>query len=199
MNPPAAISSRDTHIWSLRICILLMGIILLCCVLALLYEEKQIVVHLPPEMSDSTILQVGEIVPASIYAFALSVFQRLNFWENDGSEDYARQIKLHNCYLTPTFKRWLRSDIQNKHAHGELRRSRGLFSLSGYTPERVRRINTDTWIVHLDLGLREWLQDRVVKETALRYTLRVVRFDFSAECNPWGLALDDHERLPERI
>ena len=199
MNVPNAISSRDAHIWSLRISLLLMGVVLLCCLYALLSSEKQIVVHLPPFMQDSAVLRAEEIVPASVYAFALSIFKRINFWQNDGGADYPLQIQAQQCFLTPNFKRWLHSDMQEKRRRGELRRGRGMFSLSGYAEERVRRIAPDTWVVLLDLGLREWLQDRIVKNTTLRYTLRVVRSDFSSECNPWGLALDAHENLPERI
>lgn len=176
-----------------------MAIVLLCCAYTILRIQRQIVVHLPPDLHNSLVLQPGEIAPASVYAFALSVFQRLNFWKEDGSEDYLRQIKAHECYLTPQFKRSLQADIDHKHASGELRRGRGLFSLVGFEEARVQRTAPDTWEVRLDVGLREWVQARIVKDTELRYTLRVVRFDFSTECNPWGLALDAHAHAPVRI
>ena len=47
-----------------------------------------------------------------------------------------------------------------------------------------------SWVVWLDLELRESVKGMTVKKTTIRYPLRVLRYAVDAEANPWGLALD---------
>jgi len=46
------------------------------------------------------------------------------------------------------------------------------------------------WVVWLDLNLVESVKGMTVKQTAIRYPLRVVSLAVDPEENPWGLALD---------
>ena len=87
----------------------------------------------------------------------------------------------------------------NKRSQGELNRSRGMFLVASYEEDRVSRISSGAWLVRFDLGLKEWIKNRIVKDTALSYAIKVVRYEISQECNPWGLALDAHAHAPKRI
>ncbi len=194
-----ALSARDSHIWTLRIALVFLFVLRLALSLVLHLTQRRITVHVPPDLSRGSVLRAGEVPLPNVYAFALTVFQALNFWPRDGSTEYPALAEKYNCYCTPNFRRWLASNVQTKKRRGELQRSRGLFPLGGYSTGSVRRVAADTWEVRLDLGLREWVQNRVVKDVALRYVLRVTGFDVSAECNPWGLALDGHAQAPRRV
>lgn len=178
--------------------------LLLCALLLLMIfvwhrSSRSITVHVPPDLSNAVSMPAGSVPAPNVYAFALFAFQKLNFWQRDGDADYARLIDENRCFHTANFKRWLENNFKEKRARGELGRSRGLFPRNGFSADRVRRIGDDTWLVQLDMNLREWVKDRLVKDTAVRYQLRVARFDISRECNPWGLALDGHEQAPQRI
>lgn len=196
---PRAISLRDSHIWSLRILCLLLLLLLCLMIIALLRYQRDIVVHLPPDINGSAVLRSGDIPPSNIYSFAFSVFQNLNHWPDDEGDNYLENITKHQCLVTPYFLRWLYADFKRKQNQGELNRSRGFFPLGGYRPEYVKSLTPNTWEVILDLALREWVHNRIVKDTKLRYVLRVVRFDISKACNPWGLALDEHTQPVVRL
>ncbi len=198
-SPLNVIAARDAHIWTLRMTIVGLLLLLMLLVLGWWNTRREITVHIPPDLHAGATLAAGQVPAPNVYAFALTMFQSLNFWPENGERDYSRTAETHRCYHTPAFRRWVKKNIQDKRLRGELHRTRGMQPLSGYAEERVRRIGPDTWSVQLEMGLSEWVQNRKVKDTAVRYTLRVTAFDISRQCNPWGLALDGHEHPPERI
>ena len=53
-------------------------------------------------------------------------------------------------------------------------------------------LSPDAWIVWLDLDLMESVKGMTVKQTTIRYPIRVVRQAIDPESNPWGLALDGY-------
>ena len=53
-------------------------------------------------------------------------------------------------------------------------------------------LSPDVWVVWLDLDLLESVKGMTVKQTSIRYPIRVVRQAIDPETNPWGLALDGY-------
>lgn len=198
-RPLNIIAARDSHIWTLRMAILGLLTLLMLLLLGWWNTRSEITVHIPPDLSSGATLPAGQVPAPNVYAFALTMFQSLNFWPESGEHDYPRMAKAHQCYHTPAFRRWVKQNIRDKRLRGELHRTRGMQPRSQYTEKSVHRIAPDTWSVQLELELREWVQNRKVKDTAVRYALRVTAFDISRQCNPWGLALDGHEHPPKRM
>ena len=121
------------------------------------------------------------------------MFQRLNRWPQDGSEDYGRAIFRVSPYLTPRYRSDLVADMELKGKRGELAyRVRGMQEVRdhGFEENRVDVPAPGIWTVWLDLELSESVKGMTVKKTAIRYPLRVVRLSVDPETNPWGLALD---------
>ena len=52
----------------------------------------QLTVHIPPDLRSGAVLQVAEVPPANVYAFAFYIFQQLNRWPEDGARDFGRAI-----------------------------------------------------------------------------------------------------------
>ena len=194
-----ALADRDAHIWTLRMVVLLQTVVTVLMYFAWHTARQEITVHIPPDLSRSVHQAAAEIPEPNIYAFALMVYQSLNLWQDSGTEDYPRQITDNRCYLTPRFIRWLEDNMRHKQGRGELARSRAVFPLAGYLEDSVEPQGDGSWIVILNLGLSEWVRNRRIKDTAVRYRLKVVSFDVSRDCNPWGLALDRHLDVPRRI
>ena len=71
-------------------------------------------------------------------------------------------------------------------------RVRGMHEIPGhgYEERRVDVLAPGVWVVWLDLDLFESVKGMTVKQTAIRYPLRVVSLAVDPEANPWGLALD---------
>ena len=164
---------------------------------------RQITVHLPPDLRSGAVLAVDEVPAASVYAFAYYIFQQLNRWPEDGAQDCGRAIFRVSAYLTPKYRASLIADMAQKARQGELSyRVRGIQETPGhsYTDARVQILSRDTWLVWLDLDLFESVKGMTVKQTAIRYPLRIVRQAVDLEANPWGLALDGYGPTgPQRL
>ena len=152
-----------------------------------------ITVHIPPDLRSGAVMALDEVPPANIYAFAFYIFQQLNRWPDDGAEDYGKAIFRIAAYLTPRFREQLIADMEAKGKQGQLaHRVRSLQAIPGqaYEERRVDVLSKESWVVWLDLELRESVKGMTVKKTTIRYPLRVLRYAVDAEANPWGLALD---------
>lgn len=156
---------------------------------------KSLTVHIPPDLRSGANVSVNDIHPANVYAFALYIFQQLNRWPEDGTQDYGRAIFRLSPYLTPAYRQHLIEDMEHKAQRGELAyRVRALHARlgQGYEERRVDIPADGVWIVWLDVELAESVKGMTVKQTAIRYPLRVVRYAIDPEENPWGLALDGY-------
>ena len=149
--------------------------------------------HIPPDVSQGVIIRPGEVPLPNVYAFALYSWQQLNRWPADGSKEYPQAIYRFSPYLTPRFREELLADMRRRAKAGELdQRVRGVQEIPGhhYAFNRVDVKSDGVWVVWLDLELEEYYRQTLVKDTQLRYPLRVVRHDVDKARNPFGLALD---------
>lgn len=163
---------------------------------------KDLIVHVPPDLRSGSTRKVGEIPPESVYAFAFYIFQQLNRWPVNGEEDYKERLHDFAAYLTPEFAEDLTVDFEAKKGRRELQdRQRWVTEVPGrvYTTSRVKVESTDSWIAYLDLQIVETYRGETIKNTALRYPLRVLRYDIDPESNPFGLALAGFEVSPQRL
>jgi integrating conjugative element protein (TIGR03746 family) len=162
----------------------------------------EITVHIPPDLRQGAVMRLGEIPTPNIFTFATYVFQQLNTWPKDGQDDYGQNIYRLAAYLTPAFRTWLIQDMHRRAHRGELAgrmRSVEIVPGHGFTQHRVTHPAARIWIVTLDLRLTETVRGMTVKDTTIRYPLRVVRRPTDWERNPWGLALAGFARPPKRL
>ena len=187
------IDNVRSHLRSLWMVIGLELLVILGLWIGWMRMPSNITVHIPPDLRSGAVLALAEVPPANVYAFAFYIFQQLNRWPDDGAEDYGKAIFRIAPYLTPGFRSKLIADMEAKGKHGELaHRVRSLQAIPdhGYEERRVDILGNDAWVVWLDLELKESVKGMTIKQTAIRYPIRVVRYPVDAEANPWGLALD---------
>jgi integrating conjugative element protein (TIGR03746 family) len=160
-------------------------------------------VHIPPDLRAGSTQPVHEVPQPNVYAFAYYIWQQLNRWPEEGSEDYGRNIFRLAAYVTPAFRAQLTRDMEQRGRRGELtRRVRMVREApgAGFETRRVEVVEDgQSWVVWLDLDIVESVRGMDVKQTQVRYPLRVVRYDVDREKNPWGLALAGFASAPERI
>lgn len=163
----------------------------------------KITVHVPPDLRSGAVLSINEVPPANVYAFALYIFQQLNRWPTDGAKDYGQAIFRLAPYLTPRYRAELIAEMELKAKRGELSyRVRAVQAIPGqsYDPRRVDILGAGAWVIWLDLDVTESVKGMTIKQTAIRYPLRVVRHPIDPESNPWGLALDGYSAEgPQRL
>lgn len=184
------------HIASLRT--VLAGLLLL--VLAMAYGWNRaggdLRIHIPPDLRSGAVLQADDPRPENIYAFALMIFQTINYWPEDGQADYGKAIFKATYYLTPRFREELDRDLDLRGKAGELAsRVRSIQEIPGHSYEegRVRVLGNGAWVVTLDFRVHEFVRGTPVKTVAVSYPIRVVLMSTDASQNPWGLALDGYE------
>ena len=187
------IDNVRSHLRSLWVVIGLLLTIIVALWIGWMRMPGTITVHIPPDLRSGAVMALDEVPPANIYAFAFYIFQQLNRWPDDGAEDYGKAIFRIAAYLTPSFREQLIADMEAKGKQGQLaHRVRSLQAIPGqvYEERRVDVLSKESWVVWLDLELRESVKGMTVKKTTIRYPLRVLRYAVDAEANPWGLALD---------
>lgn len=159
--------------------------------------------HAPPDLRNGAVLRANEVPPANVYAFAYYIMQGTNYWPQDGQKDYAANVYRYSAYYTPRFREELVSDVDERGRKGELlMRQRTVHELTGhgYEERRVDVLGNGVWVVWLDLDINESVKGLTVKNTALRYPVRVVAYEVSPEQNPYGLALDGYaDEGPRRL
>jgi integrating conjugative element protein (TIGR03746 family) len=191
-----ALHSRDSHIWTLRI-VLLLVIGLLFGQTAVIYtRQNDITVHVPPDLSNGAVLKPDELQGVSAYAFAMYVWRNLNDWGTSGSDDYKRLIDEYQCLISPDFERWLRLNEEQKRRQGELDRTRVLSDINLYKPEFVTELSKNVYSVALLVKIQERVKNVIIKDVGMSYSIRVI--PDKRKCNPMGMALDGFMVDPTR-
>lgn len=166
-----------------------------------LTSPSRLTVYIPPEIENGATLKAGSIPESLIYSFAYEIWQELNYWPDEGGEDYDKNIKTYWSYLTPRFKAELMEDVAKLKESGQLQRIRYLQGMSGaaYDVINVKKLGNDTWEVDLKMRLTEFKNDQAVKDVEIIYPLRITRINVSPKNNPFGLVLDGFTSEPERL
>ncbi len=189
------IDATRAHVRSLWVIVVILSALLVFTLYGWRSAPDRITLHYPPDLRAGVVLNIHDIPAPNVYAFAYYIFQQLNRWSEDGATDYGHNIYRLSPYLTPRFREQLIAKMKLKGQRGELaHRVRSVQALPGlgYQDRRVAVLNAHSWVVWLDLELVETVRGMRVKQPAIRYPLRVVRYGVDQETNPWGLALDGY-------
>lgn len=196
------LDDKNNHISTLKIACA----VLICLNLIAFWGWKSspnsIRVDIPPDIRNGSTQIVNQRLPTTIYSFATYIFQQLNRWPKNGDQDYVDRIDTLRNYLTPACFADRKHDFETKKINGELRNRERIVSEipgRGYSASRVFVESPESWIVYLDLQVMETLTGEPVKNTYVRYPLRVVRYEIDGEGNPYGLAIDCFSEDPKRI
>ncbi|MGJ0624652.1 PFL_4703 family integrating conjugative element protein [Xenorhabdus bovienii] len=197
-----AVKNRDQHILTLRIACGILVLILLLSLFGWMASPRNLTIHNPPDLRSGSTRPWWEVPAPSVYSFAFYIFQQLNAWPKNGAQDYPAKIDALSPYLTPACQDFLREDAKTRADSGELLdRVRVVYEIPGrgYGTRSVTVRDRDNWVVRLDLVADEYYHAEPVKRALVRYPLKVVRWEGDAERNPFGLALDCYDGMPQRL
>ena len=178
-----ALAARDAHIRTLHIALVALFLLASGMGFGWYSAPRQLTVYLPPDLRAASQRPWWEVPPATVYAFAFTVFQQINRWPTSG---YSQ--------MEQTFRQ--------RQQNGELRdRVRGVYEIPGrgFSNKQVQILDRDNWIVTLDLTVDEYFHSEPVKRATIRYPIKVLRYDIDKQKNPWGLALDCYASPPQRL
>lgn len=197
MSERHILQNRDSHIWSLRIALLMLAIICGVQLVIINNQQNDITVHVPPDLSKGALIKPGEYQAPNAYVFATHMWQVLNSWPASGKTDYKAAIEVNQCYLTPKFAGWLIDSFAQKMRDGELDRKRTVHSVKPFDESMVKNQGANVFLVGITLHLLEQLGRETIKDTTIFYPLRVV--PDTRACNKMGMALDGFYDEPKRV
>lgn len=206
-SPLNATARAEQYIGRLHRAFALSLIVALAGIYAAWSHPKTLDLNFAPSMATGGSVQVRDgvapVASTSVYGFGYYIWQQLNRWQKDGSKDYGTQIYDFQSYITPSCQEQLKADLKKRSGSGELRsRTRQVTEIPGYSFQEARVIaeGSSAWTVLLDMQVVETLNGTEVKNTYVRYPLRIVRFEVDRERNPFQLGLDCFgNNAPERI
>lgn len=196
------IHNTRAHVKALYIIIAILTLIAFYAMWGWKTAPKDIRVYIPPDLRAGGVFEIGEVPTSVVYVFAHYIFQQLNTWREEGKEDYAENIYALKHYMTPRFQVNIQKDLELRAENGELsNRTRTVQELpgSGFSEDKVKVLGNGRWEVILDYDVKEQVNQVSVKETPVRYVLKIVRYNIDPEKNPWGLAIDGFALPPKRI
>lgn len=198
-EPRNALTARDSHIWTLRMALIIVSLFALGLVGVLHSKQNDFFLHIPPDLSHGAKIKPGELIAPNSYTFATWVWREVNDWPKDGRNDYSQKIKAYDCYFSPSFLQWLEKNKKDKSATGELARIRSLSVEDVFRDEMVSPLGGNTFNVTLTMKLLERIegQSQPIKDIVIRYPLRVI--PDTRACNKMGMALDGFFAQPERV
>lgn len=164
--------------------------------------KNDITVHIPPDLSDGATLKEYTIPEENVYLFAGNIWRAINYWEKDGKKEMDENLDMYQCYLTPTFRRYLSRQHESRIRSGmtqNVARTASSIRDSPYGPDKVMLETRGQWESILDLRIQESLGDSIIRNVPLRYRLVVVADDSSSHCNPWGMKLAGLKSEPVRL
>lgn len=182
------------------------GFIAILCLLCLIFalgwmkSPSNLRIFIPPDISNGATVKVNEIPTPLIYSFAYELWQEINYWPEDGSINYPKNLKTYAAYLTPAFQQSLLEEFVELKASGQVQRQRFLEGISGaaYDSNNVKKLGPDTWEVDLHIRLMEFRNNQPVKDVEILYPLKITRHEISQSDNPYGLALAGFVSVPIR-
>lgn len=99
-----ALDGRDSHILTLRILLGLLSVALILTIMGWRDAPEHIKVDIPPDLRSGSTRGIDERHPFNIYAFGYYIWQQMNNWPVEGTDNYKQQIERLSCYITPRFK-----------------------------------------------------------------------------------------------
>lgn len=195
-KPRNALSSRDSHIWTLRL-IIGGGILVISGLIFTIYsKQNSFNCWVPPDLSQGAKIKPGEILQPSAYTFAQYIWRELNTWPTSGRTDYREKIDALKCYVSEDFMRWLNTNYNQK-LGSELDRTREVILRLNYDAAMSQPLGGNTFKVTLEMQVIERVNSAEVKNIVIRYPLRVT--PDGRTCNPMGMRIEGFAGQPERI
>lgn len=153
--------------------------------------------HIPPDISNGATLHANKIPKAYVGQFAFYIWQVINNWQTNGSQDAVSNLNLYGAYLSPSFRYYLADNNKMLKRLGELQgRVRVIRPLPKEMPQ-VIQTNANTWQVLLKVRDSEYVNGVLVKDKNIEYPFKVIRYNGNAQTNPFGLVLDGFSSQPQ--
>ena len=165
-------------------------LIILGLMVCLMTIPTRFTFHIPPDLSNGATFKVSQIPNAYVGEFAFYIWQSLNDWQTDGSQDAPKNLHAFGAYLSPSFRYSLSQQFKKLSNDGDIQgRVKVIRLMPGALPV-VTKLDDNHWIATLDLRDSEYVNGILIKDKEIQYSFKVTAFNADAQLNQMGLVLD---------
>lgn len=151
----------------------------------------QLTIHTAPDISKSFVQKVGDTPTETVYGFARTIWETLNYCELDCYTEYPEKLNQFRSFLTKSCHKELSEhfdksrELYNKHSRRLLPTDESIYDI-----ERVKKVSSDTWYVYLQYLLDDDIGGITTRKQLMEYPLIITSSGVPTQYNPWGLAID---------
>jgi integrating conjugative element protein (TIGR03746 family) len=172
---------------------------------------KKLIVYIPPHIPESGLsLKGNQTSNSQVYSFAYYVWQSIQTWPVNGSDDYKKNLDRFAPYITPDFKNVLEKEGKDLYSQGFLYgHQQAMFGASDnvYKPENVKYMGHGEWLVHLVMRTvnrvapidqsKAFVASHVVRDAETSYVFKVIKTNYAPDKNHWHLVIAGYGVPPE--
>lgn len=189
----SALAEHNAHINSLRGMVFILAIGLIFSLYALYKAPSEILVRIPPDLSNGAVMKVGDIPKSRVLIDTAFLWVEMNTWLKDGKKDAYANLEAYQHYIGERFNRELRAQYDKLNSDGELDRKRRVTlnpgTMSDFEDRVIVKVNNRAWVVLIDVIVEDFYLDQRVQNVVVRYPLEVEAVETLRNQNPIGLKI----------
>ncbi|MDO4643124.1 MAG: DUF2895 family protein [Cardiobacteriaceae bacterium] len=201
MKAKKSAKEGERDIRFLHRCIIALIVVNVLLAVALWRLPKQMTVFIPPDVTRAFIQKADEIPPHAVYGFARTLWENLNYCNDDCANEYPEKLHQYQNYLSKSCQQELQIHFERNRSLYSYR-SRVLVPTENamYSPDSMQQLSTDTWLVKLEYILKDNVNGSLTRDNRVMYPLRVIKSYRPVDVNPLGLEVDCYfDKGPQTI
>lgn len=187
------LAENKSHVLSLRLTIAILTIALGFSLYTLYKWPSEIVVRIPPDLSNGAVMRVGDVPKARVLVDVSYLWVEINTWLKNGKVDAYKNLNDYQHYMGGRFKRELEAQYNTLNSRGELDRMRRVTlnpgTIMDYEQRVIVKVKNKAWIVMIDVIVEDFYLGQPVQNVVVRYPLEVEAVETTASQNPIGLKI----------
>ncbi|HDS1208459.1 TPA: DUF2895 family protein [Shewanella algae] len=151
--------------------------------------------QVPPDLSNGATIKVNEQRKENLYALAFMIHQKTFSCKSDCATDIPSNIRDYGYYYTTEYRTELLKNTYSRDRGKE----RTISEQGHYSESKVINRGANTWVVFIDVNVKDYIGGRKVRDAVIRYPYIIVKGDVDREKNPWRLQIAGKEGTERRL
>lgn len=152
---------------------------------------SQLDVYTAPDISRAFVQRVGDVPAGTVYGFARTLWETVNYCEKDCRSEYPAALNKYNAFFTKSCLKDLNDRFARQAEFFDARARRLLPTDNAVSDlSKVSKQSTELWHLVLEYQLDDDINGVTTRNQIMQYPLKIVHNSVPTQYNPWGLAID---------